>query len=76
MYVVSYDFCIPLCWCCRSCVKGEQVFLSYGPLPNLKLLLFYAFVLQDNPQDVASFTLQACNLMFTCTTLNSLYWRA
>jgi hypothetical protein len=47
---------------CRHCAEGEQVFLSYGPLPNLKLLLFYGFALRDNPQDLVSFTLQAGTL--------------
>lgn len=36
----------------RACVPGEQLTLSYGPLSNAKLLLFYGFMLDDNPYDV------------------------
>ena len=43
---------------CRPCRPGEQIFLSYGALPNLKLLVFYGFALQDNPQDTVSLTLE------------------
>ena len=35
----------------KPCSSGKQVFLSYGPLPNWRLLLFYGFALQDNPHD-------------------------
>lgn len=34
----------------RSCTAGDQLFLSYGQLDNLKLLLFYGFVLPDSPE--------------------------
>lgn len=33
--------------------KGEQVKLSYGPLPSLTLLLQFGFVLLHNPSDFA-----------------------
>jgi hypothetical protein len=36
----------------RACLPGEQLTLSYGPLSNAKLLLFYGFMLDDNPFDV------------------------
>ncbi|KAG2443768.1 hypothetical protein HXX76_002112 [Chlamydomonas incerta] len=35
----------------RPCAPGRQLFLSYGPYPNSKLLLFYGFALPDNPMD-------------------------
>ncbi len=37
----------------------RQVFLSYGPLPNLRALLFYGFVLRDNPHDTLALTFEA-----------------
>ncbi|BDA42806.1 probable actin-histidine N-methyltransferase [Coccomyxa sp. Obi] len=42
----------------RPCSAGFQCFLSYGPLPNLKLLLFYGFALPNNPHDIVSITLE------------------
>ena len=30
----------------------EECFLSYGPLSNLKLLLFYGMTIRNNPYDV------------------------
>ncbi|KAG2436622.1 hypothetical protein HYH02_011557 [Chlamydomonas schloesseri] len=35
----------------RPCAAGRQLFLSYGPYSNSKLLLFYGFALPDNPVD-------------------------
>eukprot|EP00966_Prymnesium_polylepis_P202382 4688242-Prymnesium_polylepis.2 len=32
--------------------EGEQVFVSYGELDNLKLLLRYGFALADNEESV------------------------
>lgn len=37
----------------------RQVFLSYGPLPNLRALLFYGFALEDNPHDTLALTFEA-----------------
>jgi hypothetical protein len=38
----------------RSYLEGDQIFLSYGDdKDNLKLLLTYGFVVQDNPNTVA-----------------------
>lgn len=37
---------------CRDIAAGEEVFLSYGRLPNADLLTFYGFALPDNPYDV------------------------
>ncbi|KAL6770518.1 hypothetical protein ACKKBF_B31570 [Auxenochlorella protothecoides x Auxenochlorella symbiontica] len=42
----------------RPCKEGEQVFISYGPVPNLKLLCYYGFVIADNPHDVVPLTLE------------------
>ena len=42
-----------------SRVCGRQVFLSYGPLPNLCALLFYGFALEDNPHDTLALTFEA-----------------
>lgn len=41
----------------RSCTRGEECFLSYGHLPNLNLLLYYGFALEDNPNDSVPLTL-------------------
>ena len=38
----------------RPCPAGRQVFLSYGPLPNAKLLLFYGFAMEGNPFDTVA----------------------
>ena len=35
----------------RDCARGEQLFLSYGHLPNAHLLCFYGFALKDNPHE-------------------------
>ncbi|EFJ21996.1 hypothetical protein SELMODRAFT_416932 [Selaginella moellendorffii] len=35
----------------RSCKAGMQCFISYGALPNIDLLCFYGFVLENNPFD-------------------------
>ena len=32
--------------------------MSYGPLPNLKLLLFYGFALPANPSDTVLFSFE------------------
>uniref|UniRef100_A0A7S0UNM8 SET domain-containing protein n=1 Tax=Polytomella parva TaxID=51329 RepID=A0A7S0UNM8_9CHLO len=37
--------------CFRPIAEGEQVCISYGPLPNSRLLLFYGFAIKDNPFD-------------------------
>ncbi|GIM03057.1 hypothetical protein Vretimale_7852 [Volvox reticuliferus] len=42
----------------RSCAPGCQLFLSYGPYSNAKLLLFYGFALKDNPADEVDLVLQ------------------
>ena len=34
--------------------------MSYGPLPNLKLLLFYGFTLPHNPSDTVSISFEVC----------------
>ncbi|KAL5010710.1 hypothetical protein ScPMuIL_013015 [Solemya velum] len=36
--------------------RYEQVFISYGPADNHKLLLEYGFILPNNPHDVFNFT--------------------
>jgi hypothetical protein len=41
----------------RRCVPGEPLTLSYGPLCNSKLLLFYGFMLEGNPYDVLPLSL-------------------
>ena len=47
---------------CRPCSAGQQCYLSYGPLPNLKLLLFYGMAVPANPQDVVNLQLQVSAL--------------
>lgn len=41
----------------RDVQKGQECCLSYGPLPNYKLLLFYGFTMADNPYDTIEFEL-------------------
>lgn len=41
----------------RPCAPNRQLFLSYGPYPNSKLLLFYGFALTHNPFDCVNITL-------------------
>jgi hypothetical protein len=36
----------------RPCLKGEQAFISYGPVPNMKLISYYGFAIEDNPHDL------------------------
>ncbi|KAL0018977.1 hypothetical protein WJX79_002006 [Trebouxia sp. C0005] len=43
----------------RPVSKGHQCFLSYGPLSNLKLMLFYGMAIPDNPYDVVQLELEA-----------------
>lgn len=38
---------------------GEQVFISYGPLSNSKLLMFYGFTLPGNPYDTVRLKLES-----------------
>eukprot|EP00210_Caulerpa_lentillifera_P005645 g5398.t1 len=38
----------------RGCKSHEQLLLSYGALPNQKLLIYYGFVLRNNPFDFVS----------------------
>lgn len=54
-HVVRYGSLSPASGCLemrtqRACLAGDQLFLSYGPLSNLKLLLFYGFVLPGSPE--------------------------
>ncbi|MEW5313577.1 MAG: hypothetical protein WDW38_005135 [Sanguina aurantia] len=44
----------------RPCAAGEELTLSYGPLPNAKLLLFYGFAVEHNPHNEVSISLQVC----------------
>jgi hypothetical protein len=38
--------------------QHQQVFLSYGPLPNSQLLLFYGFALPGNPFEQQQLTIE------------------
>ncbi len=42
----------------RPVEAGEQAFISYGPVPNLKLLVYYGFALDDNPHEVVPIALE------------------
>jgi hypothetical protein len=42
----------------RTLQQGQQAFLSYGPLPNAQLLLFYGFAVESNPFEEATLTVQ------------------
>ncbi|KAL4860156.1 Histone-lysine N-methyltransferase setd3 [Chlorella vulgaris] len=50
----------------RPCTKGQQaspewwlcVFISYGPVPNLKLLCYYGFCVPSNPHDLVPLQLE------------------
>ena len=42
----------------RPCKKGEQAFISYGPVPNMKLMAYYGFAIDENPHDIVPLTLE------------------
>lgn len=42
----------------RPCKKNRQVFISYGPVPNLKLITYYGFCIENNPHDMVPITIQ------------------
>ena len=42
----------------RPCPAGSQVFISYGPVPNVKLITYYGFAVNDNPHDIVPLTLE------------------
>ncbi|WPT18035.1 Actin-histidine N-methyltransferase [Picochlorum sp. SENEW3] len=42
----------------RPVNQGEQAFISYGAVPNLKLITYYGFSIADNPHDILSLTLE------------------
>lgn len=42
----------------RPCKQGNQVFISYGPVPNVKLITYYGFAVNDNPHDIVPLTLE------------------
>jgi hypothetical protein len=43
----------------RPCPAGSQAFISYGPVPNLKLLSYYGFIIPNNPHDTVGLRLEA-----------------
>lgn len=56
-HVVRYSKLDPTSQCLnlplfRPIAKDEQCFLSYGPLSNLNLMLFYGMTIPDNPYDM------------------------
>ena len=69
---------------CRHCKAGEQCLLSYGPLPNLKLLLFYGFTLPSNPSDTVLLSFQVtpktsvdkCFILKVTEGVYGLYWNS
>ena len=66
-HIVRYSRLAPVSCClhftlCRPCAAGQQCYLSYGSLPNLKLLLFYGMAVPANPQDVVKLQLQVSAL--------------
>ena len=69
--------CFPLF---RPLTKDHQCFLSYGPLPNLKLLLFYGIAIPDNPHDAVPLQLQVqlpgySTSLSCCSRLCGFSWR-
>jgi hypothetical protein len=42
----------------RPCQKKRQVFISYGPVPNVKLICYYGFSVRNNPHDCVPVTLE------------------
>ena len=42
----------------RPCSKGQQVYISYGPVPNLKLMCYYGFAVPCNPHDLVMLQLE------------------
>lgn len=68
--------CFPLF---RPNSKNQQCFLSYGPLPNLKLLLFYGIATDGNPHDAVPLQLQvwlltALGFCHQFSLLHGLHW--
>lgn len=43
----------------RPCLKDSQVYISYGPVPNVKLLTFYGFSVLNNPHDIVPLKLDS-----------------
>lgn len=43
----------------RPCMKGEQAFISYGPVPNMKLISYYGFAIENNPHDLVPLQLDS-----------------
>ena len=69
-HVVRYSKLDPASHCLqlplfRPIAKDEQCFLSYGPLSNLKLMLFYGMTILNNPYDVVpiDFTVSPSNAL-------------
>jgi hypothetical protein len=52
----------------RPCPAGKQVYISYGPVPNLKLISYYGFSIRNNPHDVVPLTLELPDLESTQAT--------
>lgn len=42
-----------------ACQRGDQICMSYGQLPNWRLLLFYGFALASNQHDTLEIQLSA-----------------
>lgn len=42
----------------RAAAEGDQVFLSYGPLPNDELILFYGFAVEGNSAEAIAVDLE------------------
>lgn len=54
---------LPACHCpppsaAAAARCASQVFISYGPVPNLKLLCYYGFVVPHNPHDLVPLQLE------------------
>lgn len=41
-----------------SIEKGDQIFLNYGALDNLNLLVYYGFTINNNPYDSVTLELE------------------
>jgi hypothetical protein len=46
----------------RPCKKAEQAFISYGPVPNMKLITYYGFAIENNPHDLVPLQLDGGEL--------------
>ena len=53
-----------------SRAKYAQIFLNYGPLDNMQLLIYYGFTMDANPYDTVTLQLEPDEVFFTLCELD------